>query len=312
LELSVESIPTIGEGQLLVKNLYISIDPTHRIWMTDCKQYMPKVELGEVMRAGTIGIIEASNDPTFAVGSHVYGFGGCADYYVGTNGQNVLYPVGGGSLPLTADLSVTSLIVGLTAWYGIRKLLQPSAGDVVVVSGAAGAVGSIVGQLAKLSGAKVIGIAGGATKCAHLREALGFDLAVDYKSEDVEKAIEAFAREGVTHYFDNVGGKITDAVLNCMRINGKVAVCGAISEYDTNPVGITNYNMILHRRLSVTGFLCVDQAHLLGEAKAELVPLVEAGKLKYNEDVREGLEIYPSTVRLLTAGENTGKLILRV
>jgi NADPH-dependent curcumin reductase CurA len=242
LELCVESIPTIGEGQLLVKNLYISIDPTHRIWMTDCKQYMPKVELGEVMRAGTIGVVEASNDPSFEVGSHVFGFGGCADYYVGTNGQNVLYPVGGGPLPLTADLSVTSLIVGLTAWYGVRKLLQPSVGDVVVVSGAAGAVGSIVGQLAKLSGAKVIGIAGGATKCAHLREALGFDLAVDYKSEDVEKAIEAFAGEGVTHYFDNVGGKITDAVLNCMRINGKVAVCGAISEYDTNPVGITNYS----------------------------------------------------------------------
>jgi len=281
--------------------------------MTDCKQYMPKVEIGEIMRAGTIGVVEASNDPAVPVGTHVYGFGGCADYYVGTNGQNVMYPIGADEpLPITANLSVLSLIVGLTGWYGVRKILVPSAGDILVVSGAAGAVGSIVGQLAKLAGAKVIGIAGGPAKCAHLRDALGFDLAVDYKVEDVEKAIEAFAPEGVTHYFDNVGGKITDAVLNCMRINGKVALCGAISEYDLNPTGIVNYNMILHRRLTVTGFLCVDQAAYLGEAKAELSALVAAGKLHYAEDIREGLEIYPSTVRLLTSGGNTGKLILKV
>lgn len=187
---------------------------------------MPKVELGEVMRAGTVGVVEASKNSAFPVGTHVYGFGGCCDYYVGIVGVNVMYPVEGpgGALGLTGDLSVISLIVGLAAWYGAKKVLQPAAGDIVVVSGAAGAVGSIVGQLAKLAGAKVVGIAGGATKCALLRDHFGFDCAVDYKSQDVEKAIAAFAPEGVTHYFDNVGGSVTDAVLNVMRINGKVAL----------------------------------------------------------------------------------------
>ena len=265
------------------------------------------------MRAAVIGVVEESKNGAFPVGTQIFGFGNVlGDYWVGTPGGNVMYAVGGGPLPVTADLSVLSLIVGLTAWYGATKVLKPAAGDVFVVSGAAGAVGSIVGQLAKLAGARVIGIAGGPAKCEHLRSALGFDLAIDYKSQDVEKSIEAFAPEGVTHYFDNVGGVITDAVLSVMRVGGKVALCGAISEYDSKPVGIAQYNMILHRRLTVTGILCTDQAALLGEAKAELAALVVAGKLKYAEDIREGLEIYPSVVRLLSTGAHSGKLILKL
>ena len=217
---------------------------------------MPCVELGDVMRAATIGIVEASNNAAWPVGMHVLGFGGVCDFYVGIPGVNVFYPAGEcAGLSLTADLSLCSIIVGLTAWYGVKHVLNVQAGDVVVVSGSAGAVGSLVGQLAKLKGAKVCGIAGGATKCAWLKS-LGYDAVIDYKDvASVAAAVKEFAGgEGVTCYFDNVGGVITDDVLTAMRNNGKVAVCGSISEYDDNWTGQKNWNLILMRRLSVQGY----------------------------------------------------------
>ena len=276
---------------------------------------MDPVALGDVMRAVTVGVVEASNAPEWPVGTHVLGFGGVAEYYVGLPGVNVLYKAGenGAGLPLTADLSVCSIIIGLTAWYGVSKVLQVQAGDVVVVSGAAGAVGSLVAQLAKLRGARVAGIAGSAAKCDWLAKELALDCVVNYKTDDVGAQLKAFAPDGVTCYFDNVGGAITDAVLLQMRNAGRVAVCGSISEYDDKWAGQANWNLILMRRLTVQGFICTDQigAHL-GEARAELARLAAEGKVKYEEDVRDGLDTYPATVRMLMTGANTGKLILKV
>ena len=275
---------------------------------------MPCVELGDVMRAATVGVIEASDNAEWPVGRHVLGFGGLCDLYEGIPGVNVFYAAGEcGGLPLTADLSLCSIIVGLTGWYGVNKVLEVTADDVVVVSGAAGAVGSIVGQLAKLKGARVCGIAGGAAKCAWLKS-LGFDETIDYKAKGVSvaEAVKAFAPEGVSCYFDNVGGAVTDDVLLGMRNHARVAVCGSISEYDDAWAGQRNWNLILMRRLKIQGFICTDQMAHLGTAKAELSALAAAGKLQYTEDIREGLETYPATVRLLFSGENTGKLILKV
>lgn len=312
LELCVEDRPGIAENQMLVKTLYISIDPTHRIWMSDRLQYMPPVNLNDVMRAATLGIVEESKDPNFPVGCHVIGFGGVCDYYVGIAGVNVLYKAGELGLPLTADLSICSIIIGLTAWYGVNKILNPDSSSIIVVSAAAGAVGSTVGQLAKIKGAKVIGIAGSDDKLAYMRDQLKFDCVINYKTQDVGKAIAEFAPEGITGYFDNVGGSVTDAVLLNCRNNAKIAVCGSISEYDDNWVGQKNWNMILMRRISIQGFICTDHFDLLNEAKTDLASLVSNGQLKYTEDIREGLETYPSVVRLLLSGQNTGKLILKV
>lgn len=311
-DLVTEPMPVPEEGQLLVKNLFISIDPTHRIWASDRPQYMAPVNLGDIMRAATVGIVEASSLEDFPVGCHVVGFGGCCEYFIGIPNVNVFYKAGQTGLPLTADLSVCSIIVGLTAWHGINKILLPDSTSVVAVSGAAGAVGSIVGQLAKLKGAKVIGIAGSADKCAWMKDDLNFDCVINYKTENVQEAIAAFCPEGVTHYYDNVGGSVTDAVLLNARLNAKIAVCGSISEYDDNWSGQKNWNMILMRRISIQGFICTDHIDELAASTAELAGLVHEGKLKYTEDIREGLETYPSTVNLLMTGANTGKLILKV
>lgn len=312
LELVTEAIPTIGENQMLVKNLFISLDPTHRIWMSDKAQYMDNVPLNDIMRAATVGVVEESNNSDFPVGMNVFGFGGVADYYLGIPGVTVLYKAGELGLPLSADLSVASLIIGLTAWHGVEKILEPTTGDVVVVSGGAGAVGSLVGQLAKARGATVIAIAGTPAKCAWITETVGLDHCINYKTEDVEAALLALAPEGVTHYFDNVGGKVTDAVLMNARNYLKMALCGSISEYDDAWSGQKNFNMILMRRISVTGFICTDHFGELQEATKDIASRVTAGKLVYLEDIRDGLESYIDSIRLLSNGGNTGKLMIKV
>jgi NADPH-dependent curcumin reductase CurA len=297
---------------MLVKNLYISIDPTHRIWMSDKAQFMPPVALGDVMRAATVGVVEVSNNAAFPVGTQVYGFGGVAEYYIGIVGATVFYKAGDLGLPLTADLSVCSWIVGLAAWHGVNKILAPDSNSIIAVSGAAGAVGSIVGQLCKIKGAKVVGIAGSDQKLAWMKNDLKFDAVINYKTQDVEKELAAFAPEGLTGYFDNVGGSVTDAVLMNLKNTSKVAVCGSISEYDDKWSGQKNWNMILMRRLQIQGLICIDHFDELSTVRAELSGLVKKGDLKYVEDIRTGLENYPSVVRLLMSGDNTGKLILQV
>lgn len=311
LELCKEAIPTITDGQLLCKNTHFSIDPTHRIWMSDIPQYMPKVELGECMRAATLAIVEESKDPKFPKGSHVYGYGGMCDYYVGLAGVNVVGLCGEfGKLPITTNLALCSRIIGLTAWHGVAKILQPGEGDVVCVSGGNGAVGSVVGQLSKARGATVIGIAGGPAKCAEMKEK-GFDHSINYKEGKVQEELAKVAPDGITHYFDNVGGEISDAVLANARNKMKYALCGSISEYNSSWSGQKNFNMILMRRISVQGFICSDHVEELGDAQAELTKLASEGKMILKEDIRDGLENYIKVVNLLFTGENTGKLILK-
>jgi NADPH-dependent curcumin reductase CurA len=320
VKLSLEPIPTLPSSTndeifLVVRNLYASIDPTHRIWMADKAQYMDKIELGDIIRAATVGVItESSNEEQWPVGTHVVGFGGLCDYYLGIVGKNVMYVAGKNQdLPLTADLSVCSIIIGLAAWHGINHALAPSEDDIVVISGAAGAVGSLAGQIAKHRGCKqVIGIAGGSEKCTWITQELGFDAAIDYKSQNVEETLKTLAPTGITCYFDNVGGDVTDAVLMNTRNNARVAICGSISEYNDQWTGIKNFNMVLMRRLMVQGFICTDHFYELEVMRSTIASLVSAGVIKYMEDVREGLENFVDVVNLLFTGQNTGKLILKI
>lgn len=316
LKLSSEPIPSISEGQVLVKNLYASIDPTHRIWMNGKKaQYMDPVLLGDIMRAATVGIIVESQNEAYPIGKKVFGFGGICDYYVGIPGITLVEICTCESDPGTADtfeLSYGGLIIGLTAWHGINKIIEPKPGDVVVVSGAAGAVGSLAAQLAKNKGATVIGIAGGEEKCKYLTETLGLDYAIDYKVDDVDAKLKEYAPNGVAGYYDNVGGDATEAVLMNAKNGMSMALCGSISEYDDNWSGIKNFNMILMRRIKVQGFINLDHVHELAEARTELIQLKKEGKLIVQEDMREGIENYVDVVNQLFCGGNKGKLMLKI
>jgi NADPH-dependent curcumin reductase CurA len=309
-----EPMPTIEDGQVLVQNIYLSLDPTHRIWASDRPQYMPCVEIGEVMRAGGVGVVKESKNAEYPVGTYVSVFGGVCDYFQGIPGVNVMGKIDtSNGIPLTAHVSVLSLIVGLTAWYGTRKVLNVQKDDVVCISGASGAVGSLVGQLSKVSGATVIGIAGGPEKCKNLKN-MGFDVAIDYKNQNVDEELKKAAPDGVTCYFDNVGGNITETVLENFRNFGRFAYCGSISEYnDKDANGISNFNMILMRRITVTGFICLDLADHMPEAMTEIGGLLSEGKIKYAVDVRKvGVEHYVESVNALFDGTNTGKLMMQI
>lgn len=309
-------MPVPNDGEVLVKNLYASIDPTHRIWMSGKKaQYMDPVNIGEVMRAATNGIIVESKHPDWPVGKMVHGFGGISEYYIGIPGVTMLGVCKceeDNDVSPTFELSYGGAIIGLTAWHGVNKIIEPKDGDVFVVSGGAGAVGSIAGQLAKLRGATVIGIAGGNEKCSYMKETLGFDYAIDYKSEDINEKLKEYAPHGINGYYDNVGGDATEAVLMNAANGMKVALCGSISEYNDEWSGIKNFNMILMRRVTVRGFICLDHFDELSEAQAELLQLKKEGKLEFREDIRDGIENYIDTVNLLFNGGNKGKLLLKI
>lgn len=313
LQVKKEPVPALQEGQCLVQNVYISLDPTHRIWMSDIPQYMDPVNIGDVMRAMTIGKVIESKNPDFPVGTYVSGSGGIADYFVGIPGQTVFFPVSPDKVPLSTYGTVLSMIIGLTAWYGTRKILEVKEGDIVLVSGAAGAVGSLVGQLAKVQGAKVIGVAGGPTKCQKLTDYYGFDVAIDYKSQNVSDEIKNAAPDGITCYFDNVGGEVSEAALANFQNYGRYCLCGSISEYEDKWSGIKNFNMLLMRRITLRGFICSDHAEHFGECVAEISDLITKGQIKYDEDIRKvGLEQYVSTLNDLFDGKNTGKLLMQI
>jgi hypothetical protein len=310
-----------GEDVVLVKNLYVSVDPAHRIWISEDAVYVDPVPLDTVMRARTLGVIvqacSSSLSSQWPVGTYVIGPGGVQDYYVG--GASLGKPLFKVPDASTRYLSVCSFHIGLTAWHGVRKILRVDSPSsvVVVVSGAAGAVGSLAGQLCRIAGAaKVIGIAGGPDKCRDLVDFYNFDAAVDYKSENsVEDALRKLAPDGVDCYFDNVGGAITDSVLRTMRFFGRVALCGSISEYNNAEdewPGIRNWNLILQKRLLVRGFICSDHADEFDACFRELCELVRAGAIRYKEDVRAGLENYVEALNLLFRGANTGKLMIQV
>jgi NADPH-dependent curcumin reductase CurA len=300
-----------NEGELLVKVLYISLDPAMRGWMNEGKSYVPPVGIGEVMRALAVGRVIASRHPKFPAGDFVSGSFGVQEYAV-SDGKGVS-KVDTRIAPLPVHLSALGM-TGLTAYFGLLDVGHPKPGDTVVVSGAAGAVGSVVGQIAKIKGCRAVGIAGGEEKCRYIVQELGFDAAIDYKCDDVKKSLRAHCPRGVDVYFDNVGGDILDAVLAQLARGARVLICGAISQYNnTGPVkGPANYRSLLVNRASMMGFLVFDYAERYAETLREMAGWLAAGKLKSREDIVEGLETFPETLLKLFNGENVGKLIVKV
>jgi NADPH-dependent curcumin reductase CurA len=299
------------EGELLVKVLYISLDPAMRGWMNDVRSYIPPVGIGEVMRALGLGIVTASRNPRFAEGEHVSGMFGVQEYAL-TDGRGVT-KIDARIAPLPKYLSVLGM-TGMTAYFGLLDTGQPKPGETVVVSAAAGAVGSVVGQIAKIKDCHVVGIAGGAEKCSYIVNELGFDAAIDYKSEDTKQSLRKHCPKGIDVYFDNVGGAILDAALANLARGARIVICGAISQYNnTGPVaGPSNYMSLLVNRATMKGMMVFDYADRYAQAGAEMAGWMAAGKLKSREDIVEGLATFPDTLLKLFKSENSGKLMLKV
>jgi NADPH-dependent curcumin reductase len=306
-----EPVGEPGDGEVLVKIAYVSLDPAMRGWMNEGRSYIPPVGIGEVMRAFAVGEVIASKDADVPVGSHVGGLLGAQEYSV-ANGKGV-FKVDPGLAPLPVYLGALGM-PGVTAYFGLLDIGRPQEGETVVVSGAAGAVGGLVGQIAKIKGCRVVGIAGGPQKCGHLLEDLGFDATIDYKTEDVDAALSQHCERGIDIYFDNVGGEILDAALAHLARKARVVICGAISQYNntTPPRGPSNYLSLLVNNASMTGFTMGDYIARYGEAVQEMAGWLAAGKLISREDVAEGLENFPDTLLRLFRGENTGKLVLKL
>jgi NADPH-dependent curcumin reductase len=306
-----EPVGEPGAGEVLVKIEYVSLDPAMRGWMNDSRSYIPPVGIGEVMRAFAAGEVVASNDPDVAVGEHVGGLLGVQEYAV-VNGRGV-FKLDTSLAPLPVYLGTLGM-PGVTAYFGLLDIGRPQAGETVVVSGAAGAVGGLVGQIAKLKDCRVVGIAGGAPKCGHVVEQLGFDAVVDYKAEDVDAALGEHCPDGIDVYFDNVGGDILDAALAHLARHARVVICGAISQYNATEAvrGPSNYLSLLVNHASMTGFVMSDYLDRYAEGVREMAGWLSSGKLVSREDVAEGLENFPEVLLRLFRGENTGKLVLRV
>ena len=299
------------EGQVLVKNEYLSLDPAMRGWMNEGKSYIPPVGLGAVMRALGVGKVIASSHPDFSVGDYVNGALGVQDYFLGA--PRGFYKIDPTLVPLPVYLSALGM-TGMTAYFALLEVGTPKEGDTVVISGAAGAVGSIAGQIAKLKGCRVVGIAGGKEKCSYLIDELGFDGIIDYKNEDVLAGLKRECPKGVDVYFDNVGGDILDAVLSRLSFKARVVICGAISQYNNKEAvkGPSNYLSLLVNRARMEGFVVMDYADRYGAAGQEMAGWLAKGQLKSREDIVEGLQTFPEMLMKLFNGENFGKLILKV
>ncbi|WP_173434273.1 NADP-dependent oxidoreductase [Allosalinactinospora lopnorensis] len=307
-----EPVAEPGDGELLVQVLYLSIDPAMRGWMNAGKSYIPPVEVGEVMRAGAVGRVIASRHPGFAVGDHVSGSLGVQEYCLSDGRGLTKVDPAVASLPTYLG---TLGMTGLTAYFGLIDIGRPEPGQTVVVSGAAGAVGSVVGQIAKIMGCRVIGIAGGERKCRLVVEEFGFDAAIDYQTEDVRKALREHAPDGVDVYFDNVGGDVLEAVLDRLARGARIVICGAVSQYNSaDPVkGPRNYMSLLVNRASMTGMVVFDYADRYSEGITQLAEWRAAGRLRSLEDVVSGgVAAFPETLLRLFRGENLGKLVLKV
>ena len=308
----VESnIPEPTEGEVLVKTHYISLDPAMRGWMNKTKSYIAPVAIDDVMRAGTIGeVIKANNHPIFKEGDVITGWGGVQQYFT-TDGKGH-FKVDTNLAPMTKYIGALGM-PGMTAYFGITEVGKIKEGDVVVMSGAAGAVGSVAGQVAKIKGCKVVGIAGGPEKCKYVVDTLGFDACIDYKNENVYKALKEHCPDGIDVYFDNVGGDILDAALANLRMHARVVICGAISQYNsTNIEGPRNYLSLLVNRATMQGMVVFDYAARYKEAGMQMGMWMMQGKLKTEEDVYEGIENFKSTYERLFNGDKRGKLVLKV
>ena len=312
-EITEEDVPSPGDGDVLVKVLQISLDPAMRGWMNDAPSYVPPVGLGDVMRALTSGVVIESNSDRFAAGDHVVGTLGVQEHAVVPD--KVLTKVDTAMAPLAAYLGGLGM-PGLTAYFGLTEVGNLREGDTVVVSAAAGAVGSVAGQIAKAKGAgRVVGIAGGPEKCTWLVDYLGFDAAIDYKSEKVGRRLHELCPDGIDVYFDNVGGDILDAALANLAWGARVVICGAVSQYNAEGgmQGPRNYMMLLVRRARMQGFLVFDYAKRYGDALREMAQWRADGRLKTREEIASGsIEDFQPTLMKLFRGENTGKLVLEI
>ena len=314
-QFTTEPVAAPGPGGVLVKTLALSLDPAMRGWMNEGKSYIAPVEIGAVMRAGGVGRVIASNHPAFAVGDHVNAGLGVQNYALIAEGEiqrSGIFKIDP-RLGLTAWLNVLGM-PGMTGYFGLLDVGQPKPGETVVVSGAAGAVGQTVGQLAKLKGCRVVGIAGGQAKCDWVVNELGFDACIDYKNGDLRAGLKEHCPKGVDIYFDNVGGEILDLVLTRITRGARIIICGAISQYNnTTPVkGPANYLSLLVNRARMEGIVVFDYADRYPQAVTELADYLKAGTMKSKEDVVVGLETFPETLLKLFNGENFGKLVLEV
>ncbi|MFL0179032.1 MULTISPECIES: NADP-dependent oxidoreductase [unclassified Mycobacterium] len=312
-ELSEQAVPEIGDGEALVRVDWISLDPTNRMWINETPSYLPPVGIGEVMRAAGLGVVVASKNPNYSVGQTVQGLTGWQDYVV-VSDTMPLFPVdvADGVSP-SAYLGALGM-TGLTAWIGIRDIGKPQPGETVVVSAAAGAVGSVAGQLAKAAGARVVGIAGGPEKCALLTDQLGFDAAVDYRADDWARQLAAATPNGIDVDFENVGGDIMDAIFARVNVGARIALCGLISGYnETNPPpGPRAFGNLLIQRATLKGFIVLDHFLRAPEANSEISELIAAGKLTPLETVVEGFEQLPTAINMLFDGKNVGKLVVKI
>lgn len=304
-------VEPLGAGMVRTRVLYVSLDPTNRVWFSE-GTYLPPLAVGDVMRAACIGVVEASRDPAHQPGDLVLGFLGWQSYAT-TDGSDltVLPPLPG--LPLTAHFGLLGHI-GLSAYHGMLEIGNPQAGETVVVSAAAGAVGSLAGQIAKIRGARVVGIAGSAEKCRRITHDLGFDAAINYNTDVVRKCLKKLCPDGIDVYFDNVGGTVLDAALGEINNFGRVVACGMMTEYNETGQGTTfrNLSNLVNRRVSLQGFIVLDHLDLAQKAYPELIAWHTAGKLDYAVDLVQGLQNVPAALGRLFDGTNSGKLIAQV
>lgn len=309
----VESpIPALDGGQLLVRNLYLSVEPAMRGWVNEAANYSEPVSLGTVMRSFATGRVEASRHPRFTQGEFVTGLFGWQEYAV-ASGDGTVRTITDLDLPLSTSLGVLGLN-GLTAYAGLLEIGRPKPGDTVVVSTAAGAVGSAAGQIAKLNGCRTVGITGGAAKVALCVDEFGFDAAVDYKRGDFERRLAAACPAGVDVYFDNTAGTISDSVIRRLNVGARVVICGtaSIAQWDPPPLGPRMERALLTKRACMQGFLAFDFEHKRAEAMRFLSRCIREGSLRYREEILEGLEEAPGAIARLYRGENMGKLLVRL
>jgi NADPH-dependent curcumin reductase CurA len=302
-------VPSLSDGQILIRNHYLSLDPYMRMRMEDMKSYAAPQEIGAVMVGGTVGEVVESKNPKFAVGDKVVGMMGWAE--MGVSDGVGLRRVKDGPIPLSAYLGSVGM-PGMTAWYGLTQIMQPKAGETIVVSAASGAVGSVVGQLARERGCRAVGIAGGPEKCAYVVNELGFDACIDYKAGNLQADLKAATPDGIDAIFENVGGEIFDACVARMNPFGRIALCGLIAGYDGEPMVLNNLRTMLTMRLSMRGFIVSEHPEFWPQGLQELGELVASGKLKFRESVAEGLAAAPEAFIGLLKGRNFGKQLVRL
>ncbi|MEA3093375.1 MAG: NADPH-dependent curcumin reductase [Caballeronia sp.] len=299
----------LTDGQVRVRNHFLSLDPYMRGRMDDSKSYAASQPLNEVMIGGTVGEVVESKNPKFAIGDKVVGIYGWQEF--GTSDGKGLRKVDDTHIPLSAYLGPVGM-PGVTAWLGLNKIIEPKAGETVVVSAASGAVGSVVGQLAKAAGCRAVGIAGGADKCRYVTETLGFDACIDYKAGNLHDDLKAALPNGADGYFENVGGEILDAVLSRMNAFGRIALCGMIASYDGSPMPLKKPALLLTQRLKVQGFIVSESPEVWPEALTQLGGLVAQKKLQYRETIAQGLENAPEAFLGLLKGKNFGKQLVKL